>query len=645
MKVLSIDIETYSSNDLLKGGVYKYVEAEDFEIMLLAYSWNYGPVEVVDLMSMGELPSEVYQALFDTRIIKTAYNAQFERVCLSKHMGLPLAADSWECTMVKAAYFGYPFGLGSVAKAMNLNAEKDNAGKALIKYFSVPCKPTKVNEGRTRNYPGHAPDKWAQFIEYCRQDVVVEMKIRQKLHGLELPQMERDMYWLDQKINGVGVKIDLQLVHNAIRLSEANTERLTKEATDITGLDNPNSPAQLKQWLSDETGEDVTSLTKASVAELSETIDSEKPARILEIRQELAKTSIKKYDAMLNAVCADDRVRGLLQFYGANRTGRWAGRLVQVQNLPQNHLDNLGTSREVILQGDQELAEMFFDNLPDVLSQLIRTAFIPEDGKKLIVVDFSAIEARVIAWLAGEVWRLDVFRTHGKIYEASASQMFGVPVDEITKENPLRQKGKIAELALGYGGSVGALTAMGALNMGLSEEELPNLVSTWRRSNPKIVRLWQLTQDAAIGAIENPGQKVNIRSLVSFLSFDGKLSIALPSGRSLFYQKPAISEGRFGKAITYKGMNQTTRKWETTETFGGKLVENIVQAISRDLLAEAMLRLSDYDIVMHVHDEVVIEADQKDTLEEVINLMTINPDWAGGLPLAADGFESKYYKK
>lgn len=648
MKTLSIDIETYSSEDLTKTGVYKYAEAEDFEILLFAYAYDDGPVEIVDLASGETLPHQVFLDMRDPTVLKTAFNANFEITCINRAFPGMQFPEQWECTMVKSAMLGLPMSLDGVAKALNLEQQKMAAGRALIRYFSMPCKPTKSNGMRTRNLPHHDPDKWALFKEYCKQDVETERAIRNKERWFTIPQKERELWLLDQRIIGTGVLIDRRMVENAIRMDDDHKEILTAEATELTGLDNPNSPAQLKEWLTEQTGEEVTSLTKTAIPELLDASDSEEVTRVLELRQEMSKTSTKKYQAMLDAVCADGRVRGLLQFYGASRTGRWAGRLVQVQNLPQNHLPDLDLARETVIEGDRELVEMLYGNVPDTLSQLIRTAFIAPEGHRFIVADFSAIEARVTAWLAGEKWRLDVFASHGKIYEASASQMFKVPIDSIDKGSPLRQKGKIAELALGYQGGVGALKAMGGERMGLSEPEMQEIVDSWRLANPNIVRLWYDIQEAAMAVIGNIGRTVEVRGC-RFKWDKGLMWITLPSGRSLCYATPGIGKNRFGgDSITYWGINQTTRKWEKQETYGGKLVENIVQAIARDCLAHSMLRLAEegFKIVMHVHDEVVIEEpyDGK-TLEEACRIMGEPISWAPGLLLRADGYETEYYKK
>lgn len=646
MAILSIDIETYSGVDLTKSGVYAYTEAPDFEILLFGYAFDDGPVEIVDLASGEGLPAEVFEALTDPTTIKTAFNANFERTCLAKHFNKPMPPEQWRCTQAHALTLGLPIRLEDVAKALKLKHQKDNAGKALIRYFSIPCKPTKANGRRTRNLPEHASEKWEQFKAYCRQDVEVERAIRERL--LQYPMQEQKLWELDQRINDTGVRIDPVLVKNAIACDTIYQEKLLAEATRLTGLDNPNSVSQLKKWLKEAVDLEVESLNKESVPELLKQTKSNTVKRVLELRQELAKTSVKKYQAMERAKCRDDRIRGLLQFYGANRTGRWAGRLVQVQNLPKNKLKDLDLARNLLLTGQYDALELLFDSVPVVLSQLIRTAFIPSPGCRFVVADFSAIEARVIAWLAGEKWRMDVFNSHGKIYEASAAQMFKVPVESITKGNPLRQKGKIAELALGYQGSKGALITMGALNMGLTEEELPGLVTTWRQANPAIVRLWQDVENAALTAVREK-RPVLIQYGVVFTYESGILFIRLPSGRRLAYVKPKIEvEERFNKkGLTYEGYEQG--KWSRLKTYGGKLVENIVQATARDCLAEAMLLLdaAGYRIVMHVHDEVVMEVPNNDphALEDACEIMGQPIDWAPGLPLRADGFECNYYRK
>lgn len=648
MKTLAIDIETYSSADLSKCGVYKYVEADDFEIMLFAYSIDGGPVMIWDLSLDDALPQGITEALQDPAVLKTAYNANFERTCITQYLGIPLPPEGWECTMARASMLGLPLALDAAAKALHLQQEKGADGKALIKYFSMPCKPTKANGGRTRNLPEHDEEKWERFQEYCRQDVVVEQAIREKIHFFHMPAAERKMWQLDQRINDTGVLLDRVFVKNAIKLDIDYKEKLTTEALKLTGLTNPNSAAQLKEWIGAETGETVTTLRKGDIPALLESTDCKVVTRVLELRQEMSKTSVKKYMAMHNAVCADDKVRGLLQYYGANRTGRWAGRLVQVQNLPQNHLPDLDLARQLVREGDAEMLEMLFGNVPDTLSQLIRTAFIAPDGHRFIVADFSAIEARVIAWLAGERWRMDVFNTHGKIYEASAAQMFKVPIESVTKGSDLRQKGKVSELALGYQGGPNALISMGALKMGLLEEELPKLVKMWRNANRKIVQLWEDVETAAIEAV-NTGTATSIQLGIRFTIKEDLMLLTLPSGRQLSYMHPVLGPNQFnGLSLRYLGMDQTTKQWKKIETYGGKLVENIVQAIARDCLADAMLRLdaAGYKIVMHVHDEVVLEMpDGSGSTEEVNKIMGQSIPWAKGLPLKADSYETTYYKK
>jgi len=637
MRTLSIDIETYSSVDLSKHGVFRYVEADDFEILLFAYAFDDEPVQVVDLAQGEELPADVWQALTDPRVIKTAFNAAFERTCIARHFGIPMPPEQWRCTQIHALSLGLPGHLKDVAEALKLKQQKDAAGKRLIRYFSVPCKPTKANGGRSRNMPYHDILRWQAFKDYCRQDVEVERAIRKKLE--RYPLQEQKLWELDQKINEQGVRLDPQLIQHAIRCATKYQERLEEEAIRLTGLENPNSLIQLKAWLREE-GMEAESLTKKTVPQLLKAANGS-TKRVLEIRQELSRSSIKKYEAMERAICRDGRARGLLQFYGANRTGRWAGRLIQVHNLPRNDLPDLDLARRLLREGRYEDLELLFGSVSDVLSQLIRTAFIPSPGCRLIVSDFSAIEARVIAWLAGEKWRLDVFNSHGKIYEASASQMFGVPIEQITKGSPLRQKGKVAELALGYQGSVGALKQMGAIEMGLKEEELPELVSTWRIANPRIVQFWRDVEGAALEAVRNQ-KTVTLHHRLEFRYESGILFLRLPSGRRLAYVRPRVEvDDRFNKeTLTYES-GKTREK-----TYGGKLVENIVQAVARDCLAEALLRLDEagYQIVMHVHDEIV--ADQAHgSAEEMAAIMSEPISWAPGLPLAAEAFETDYYMK
>ena len=654
MNVLNIDIETYSSEDISKTGLYKYAQSTDFEILLFAYSLNGAPVEVIDLAQGGAVPEEVVKMLNDGETELRAYNAAFEWYCLNQ-AGYRTNLEQWRCTMIHAYYAGYPGGLDKVGKAMGFENDKKKSatGKALIRLFSVPCKPTKRNGGRTRNLPYHEPEKWELYKEYNRQDVVAEMSIKEKLEGIKLPKFEWKLWHTDVRMNAEGIKVDSELVESALFVSDTWNEYLLNEAKGLTGLENPNSTVQLLKWLKDK-GTNAENLQKETVKNLIRETEGD-IKRVLEIRQELSKTSTKKYVAMKDALCEDGRVRGLLQFYGANRTGRWAGRLVQVQNLPRNYLSDLDDARNMVKRRDLLTLDILYDNIPDTLSQLIRTAFVPEEGKKFVIADFSAIEARVIAWLAREQWRTEVFRTHGKIYEASASQMFGVPIESIAKSKEnyhLRQKGKIAELALGYQGGPGALTAMGAIDMGLTQEELPEIVRMWRNSNRRIVDLWYSLGNAAVDVIES-GSRVAVKDLL--LSREGDLAngmdfftITLPSGRKLYYANPGTRENSWGsQVITYKSSNQTSGKWETTDTYGGKLTENVVQAIARDCLAVSIKRLTEkgFKIVMHIHDEVVIEAPMEITVDEVCEIMGQDIEWADGLILRADGFETSYYKK
>ncbi|CZR82909.1 dna-directed dna polymerase i [Clostridioides difficile] len=651
MRTLSIDIETYSDLDIKKVGVYRYVDSANFEILLFAYAFDNEEVKVIDLVNDEELPKEVIEALNDNKVIKSAFNANFERTAISKFLNINLKPNEWSCTMIKALTLGLPGSLDSVSKALKFNEDKQKMkeGKALIQYFCKPCKATKVNKGRTRNLPIHDMEKWNKFKEYCKQDVVVEREIRNKLSKYKTTEREIKLWYLDQRINDTGIKVDTELIENAIECDKRYTEKLTKEAIKITGLNNPNSPAQLKKWLSDKVGFEITSLTKESIPEILKQVDDENVVRILELRKLMSKTSIKKYEAMKLAKGNDNRVRGLLQFYGANRTGRWAGRLVQVQNLPQNHIEDLDLARNLLKEGDFDLIELLYDSVPDVLSQLIRTAFIPSEGHRFIVSDFSAIEARVIAWLAGEKWRLDVFNSHGKIYEASASQMFKIPIENIKKGSELRQKGKLAELSNGYGGSVGALISMGAIKMGLKEEELQPIVTAWRNANPNITKFWWDVDKAAKKAIKDR-TIVKLQHGIKFIYNPGVLFIELPSSRRLSYLRPKIEPHTTfsGDKITYEGMEQTSKQWKRIDTYGPKLVENIVQATARDCLREAMFNVTDagYSIVMHVHDELVIDVDKKGgSLEEVNSIMGKEISWAKGLPLKADGYECDYYKK
>ncbi len=661
MKNISIDIETFSSTDLGKCGAYKYAESPDFEILLFGYAVDGGEVRVVDLANGETIPDEILAALTDDSVTKWAFNASFERVCLSRylrdrgasldpfHDNHPLSTerarflnpDGWKCSMVWAATMGLPLSLQGVGRILNLKDQKMDEGKALIRYFSVPCAPTKSNGGRTRNLPSDDPEKWAVFKAYNKRDVEVEMAIQKRLANFPVPDFVWDEYHVDQEINDRGVRIDMDLVEKAIGMDSRSRAELTAAMKDLTDLDNPNSVQQMKQWLSDN-GLEVDSLGKKQVAKLIETAPPEL-ARVLELRQQLAKSSVKKYRTMERAVCADSRARGMFMFYGANRTGRWAGRLIQLQNLPQNHLPDLADARALVKSGDYEAVKMIYGDVPDTLSQLIRTAFIPADGKKFYVADFSAIEARVIAWYAGEKWRQEVFESGGDIYCASASQMFHVPVVKHGINGHLRQKGKIAELALGYGGSTGALKAMGALDMGLSEDELPELVSKWRETNPHIVRFWWDVDRAVTDAVRNKTTSSCYGLTFSYQS--GMLFITLPSGRKLAYVKPKVGVNRFGgSCITYEGIG-STKKWERLDSYGPKFVENIVQATSRDILCYAMKTLQHCSIVMHIHDELVIEADPRMSLDAVCEQMGRTPPWADGLKLRADGYVCDFYKK
>lgn len=643
-RVLGIDIETFSDVDLTKCGVYAYADSPAFEVLLFAYSFNGEETQIIDLAQGEPIPEEVESAIFDDSVTKTAFNANFERTCLSRFFGTRLSPDSWHCSAVQAAMLALPRSLEDVGAVLGLDKQKMKEGKELIRYFCVPCKPTKANGGRPRNLPHHSPEKWELFKTYCKRDVDVEKAIRQKLHNFLIPESEMEVYRLDQEINDRGVLVDLALVHQAISCEKLHKEIVTKRAYELTGLENPNSVSQIKGWLG-QNGVEAESLSKKAVAEMIEESDGE-IEELLKLRLLMAKTSVKKYEAMERSVCKDGRIHGLLQFYGANRTGRWAGRLVQVQNLPQNHIRDLELARNLVKQGRFEDLELFYDSTPNVLSELIRTAFIPKEGCRFIVADFSAIEARVLAWLSGEQWRLDVFASHGKIYEASASAMFHVPVGEITKGSPLRQKGKISELALGYGGSVGALSSMGALDMGLAEEELSPLVTSWRNANPHITKFWWDVDAAAIKTVMEKKETRVGKIVFSYRS--GMLFAALPSGRKLAYVKPRMAVNKFGRnGLTYEGIGENG-KWGRIETYGPKLVENIVQGTARDLLAEAMLRLKKkgYQIVIHVHDEAVLEVPEGEiSVEEICRVMAEQPEWAEGLPLRADGYECAFYKK
>lgn len=661
MQTLSIDIETYSDVNLSKCGVYKYAESPDFEILLFGYSADGSEVTVIDLAQGERLPQEIIDALTDDTVIKWAFNANFERVCLSRylrdlgvnldpfHDNHPLSTEcarflnpkSWRCSMVWAATMGLPLSLEGVGAVLGLEKQKLTEGKDLIKYFSVPCAPTKTNGGRTRNHPFHAPDKWEAFKKYNIRDVETEIGIKDRLAKFPVPEEVWDEYHTDQEINDRGVRLDMDLVKEAIEMDTRSRSELTAAMKDMTALDNPNSVQQMKQWLSDN-GLETDSLGKKVVAELIKTAPPELQT-VLELRQQLAKSSVKKYQTMERAVCDDGRARGMFAFYGANRTGRWAGRLIQLQNLPQNHLPDLADARALVKSGDFDAVKLLYEDVPDTLSQLIRTAFIPKDGTQFYVSDFSAIEARVIAWYAGETWRQKVFETGGDIYCASASQMFHVPVEKHGINGHLRQKGKIAELALGYGGSVGALKAMGAIEMGLSEDELPPLVDAWRQTNPNIVKFWWDVDRSVMEAVKYKHTTSSYG--LTFSCRSGMLFITLPSGRNLAYVKPKIGTNKFGgECVTYEGIG-STKKWEQLDSYGPKFVENIVQATSRDILCYAMKTLRCCSIVMHIHDELVIEADPHMSLDVLCEQMVRTPPWAKGLKLRADGYVTPFYKK
>lgn len=661
MKTISIDIESYSDVNLARCGVYKYAESPAFEILIFGYAVDGGEVQVVDLAQGESIPDEILDALTDESVTKWAFNASFERVCLSRYLidlGMsldpfhdhhPLSREcarflnpaGWKCSMVWSAYMGLPLSLEGAGAVLRLDSQKMTEGKDLIRYFCVPCKPTKTNGGRTRNLPQHAPDKWTLFKSYNKRDVEVEMAIQERLRNYPVPESVWDEYHLDQEINDRGILIDRMLVSQAVAMDARSRESLMDELKERTGLENPNSVTQMLGWL-EEHGMKTDSLGKKNVQELLKT--AAEPLRsVLLLRQKLAKSSVRKYQAMEMTACKDGRARGMFQFYGANRTGRFAGRHIQLQNLPQNHLPDLSEARDLVRQGNYEALELLYDSIPDVLSQLIRTAFIPRQGMKFVVSDFSAIEARVLSWLAGETWRSDVFARNGDIYCASASSMFGVPVEKHGINGHLRQKGKIAELALGYGGSVGALKAMGAMDMGLSEDELYPLVQSWRSANPHIVDFWWQVDAAVKTAIK---EHIPMRvGCIRFLYQSGMLFIQLPSGRRLSYVKPRIGENRFGgESVTYEGIG-ATKKWERLESYGPKFVENIVQGISRDILCYAMQTLRCSDIVGHVHDELIIECNRNVSVDAICEQMGRTPPWAEGLLLRADGYECEFYQK
>lgn len=648
MQKISIDIETFSDVDLIRCGVYKYADSPNFEMLLFAYAVDDGDVHIIDIAGGEELPEEIIQAIKSDTVVKTAYNAQFERVCLSRYLKLPegeyLNPQSWYCTAVQAAELALPLSLADVGSVLGLERQKMTEGKELIKYFCVPCKPTKSNGNRTRNRPCHDINKWETFKKYCMRDVDVERQIADKLKMYPISDEEHRLYVLDQIINDRGVLVDGELAEQAVKLNSIQTAVAVEQAYMITGLENPNSVTQLKQWLK-ENGVEIESLSKKAVKSLADETDGD-VSEMLKLRLLMAKTSVKKYEAVIRSVCRDNRVHGMMRFCGANRTGRWSGNILQPQNLPQNHLPDLTLARNIVKDGDFEMLDMMFGNVPNVLSELIRTVLIPKPNHRFIVADFSAIEARVLAWIAGEQWRIDTFKNGGDIYCASASKMFKVPVEKHGVNGELRQKGKISELACGYGGSVGALKNMGAVEMGVQENELQGLINDWRNANPHIVRFWYEVGNVAMKAIKEK-TTVPLGKLV-FAYERGILFIRLPSGRRLSYIKPRIGTNRFGgDSITYMGIN-SAKKWDRLETFGGKLTENIVQGTARDLLANALINAANagYDTVFHVHDEIICEVPNGyGSVDELCRLMCIKTDWADGLPLNADGFECEYYKK
>lgn len=665
MRTLFIDIETYSSVDIMSCGAYKYTESPDFEILIVGYAINDSPVRVIDVLSsrlLGlsyeeALPKDFLDAFYDPETRVVAHNAVFERLSFSR-IGMNIPLERWYCTAVKAAYCGLPLSLDGVSKALDLQDKKLDTGKALIKYFSCPCKPTKVNRGRTRNYPEHAPEKWDLYMEYNEYDVRAEREIYKLLEQYEIPQIERELYVVDQTINDNGIFIDQDLAQAAIQVDIDCTEHLIQDAKALTGLANPNSAAQIKDWISRQTGTPVNSLAKGEIDDLFDSFaDYPDVIELLNIRKQLSKTSIKKYYAMSNCACSDGRVRGTFQFYGANRTGRWAGRLLQLQNLSKNHLDNLEQAREALRTRDWELLSYMYGDVPDLLSQLVRTGLIAPEGYTFSVADFSAIEARVISWLAGEEWRMNVFRGDGKIYEATGSRMFGVPISAITKGSELRQKSKISELALGYEGGNGALARMGGEKMGLSDSEMASLVKNWRNANPAIVDMWAELNQAALDTVRTHRPVVATPQQLLFECSDDYMTIKLPSGRKLFYYKPYIKSKYIGKStrqapsVYYQGTIQATKQWGYLDTYGGKLTENIVQAIARDLLAYTMINLTNagYKIVMHVHDEVIAEipkdSNEQQTYDKMVDIMKTPPAWAQDLPLNADGYITDFYKK
>ena len=660
MRTMGVDIETYSSANIKESGVYAYAAAPDFEILLIGYQMDGGPVQVIDLTDPLYDPEDFYEfsdALVDPGVVKTAYNANFERTCFAAWTGKPMAPEQWRCTAVHAATLGLPGNLAGAGAALGLpqDKQKDAAGKRLIDYFCKPCRPTKANGGRTRNLPEHAPEKWEQFVEYNRQDVVAEAAIKARLAVYKIPAAEQQLWNLDQRMNDNGVLLDMDLADKIIRYDEIYRGRLMEEARKLTGLENPNSLNQLKDWFSCNYRLEIKSITKDTIPQILDQLegiefmyDIQPAVRMLRIRQELGKTSVKKYQAMSQAVCPDGRLRGVLQFYGANRTGRWAGRIVQVHNLPQNKIPDLDLARQLVKDEDFETLELLFEGVPFVFSQLIRTTFVPSPGCRFVVSDFSAIEARVTAWLADEQWRLDVFNGHGKIYEASAAQMFHVPIESVKKGSKLRQQGKVAELALGYGGGFGAMKKMDKAGT-IPDDEIPMIISNWRKASPRICKFWYNVEGAAKTAMEER-RTVKLKHGITFSYINHILFIGLPSGRKLAYYNARIEDGKKGKpAITYEGVDQETKAWGRNETWGGKLVENIVQAVARDCLAETIKRVSSagYQIVMHVHDEIIVDVPKADTsaLKTITDIMAQPISWAPGLPLRGDGYETDYYRK
>lgn len=651
MRNLFIDVETYSSVDLSTCGAYKYISSPDFEILLIGYAFDDEGVKVVDLLSGDKMPEELEEAFFDETCKKHAHNATFERLCF-KRIGYDIPAEQWHCTAVKAAYCGLAFSLDQVSKILDLKNKKLDTGRLLIKYFSCPCKPTKVNGGRTRNFPSHAPEKWEMYKEYNRFDVEAEREIYKRLSCYDIPEIERRLYVLDQKINDQGILVDTNLANNAILMDSAVSEKIKKQIQLMSGIENPGSTAQVKAWLEKKTGKLIESLAKDQMPNLlKDFADNAEVLSLLTLRNQLSRTSIKKYYAMINCAMQDSRVRGTFQFYGASRTGRWAGRLLQLQNLSKNHIDNIELPRGLLIKGDLDTLELLYDDIPDILSQLVRTGITAPKGKTLGVADFSAIEARVISWLANEKWRLDVFKGDGKIYEATGSKMFGVPASAITKGSELRHKSKISELSLGFGGSVGAMRRMGGEQMGLSDAEMASLTNRWRRANPKIVELWSELENCAIQALSSRRPVVaTCRGLV--FKYDGEnLCVTLPSGRDLFYHKPSVRRAKNRNELQYYGMIQATKQWGLIDIYGGKFTENVVQAIARDLLAHAMLTLdrAGFILTMHIHDEVIVELDvdgrEKEEYNKLVKLMSTPPSWASDLPLNAEGYITDFYKK